>query len=232
MVIGNGLVATGFSAYENQDRFLIFASGVSNSKSSTPDDFRRERELFISSIEKYSRKTAVYFSTTSVDDPDLRETSYIRHKLDMETLVKLRTTRHHIFRLSNLAGVSDNPNTILNFLYSHIANGESFDLWRSSERNIIDLADVFRVADHILQNGLFLNRVTNIANEKNYPLDYLVKSMETFTGKTAIFEERNKGGAFRIDISDILPICRSLKIGFGENYLPHLLEKYYPKNEL
>jgi nucleoside-diphosphate-sugar epimerase len=229
MIIGNGLVATGFGAYENQDGFLIFASGVSNSKSSTPDDFRRERELFISSIEKYGHRTAVYFSTTSVDDPDLRETPYIRHKLDMETLVRLHAMRHHIFRLSNLAGVSDNPNTILNFLYSHIANGKSFDLWRSSERNIIDLADVFRVADHILQNGLFLNRVTNIANEKNYPLDYLVKSMETFTGKRAIFKEKNKGGAFRIDISDILPICRSLKIGFGENYLPHLLEKYYPK---
>jgi nucleoside-diphosphate-sugar epimerase len=229
MVIGKGLVATGFSPYEKQEAFLVFASGVSNSKSSTPDDFRRERELFISSIESNRDKTVVYFSTCSVDDPDLRETSYVRHKLDMEALVRLQAPRHHIFRLSNLAGVSENPNTILNFLYSRIAHGELFDCWRSSERNIIDLEDVFRIADHILQNGLFSNQLTNIANEKNYSMDYLVKSMEAFTGKRAVFKEKNRGGAFTIDISDILPVCGLLGIGFGDNYLPKLLEKYYSK---
>ncbi len=41
MVIGNGLVARSFDSYAQDDRFLIFASGVSNSKSSTDEDFKK-----------------------------------------------------------------------------------------------------------------------------------------------------------------------------------------------
>ena len=96
-------------------------------------------------------------------------------------------------------------------------------------RNIIDLEDVFRIADHILKNGLFLNDTVNIANEMNYSVAYLVTCIEAFTGKKAIFSEKEKGGGFDIDISRILPIYGSLGIRFGERYLPQLLEKYYPK---
>jgi nucleoside-diphosphate-sugar epimerase len=229
MVIGTGLVARGFSAYETNEEFLIFAAGVSNSKSCTPDDFQRERELFISSVQKAPGKKVVYFSTCSVYDSDLQETAYVQHKLDMEALVSHCGSGHYIFRLSNLAGASDNPRTILNFFYSRIIHAEPFELWQFSERNIIDLADVFRIADHILKNNLFLNQIINIANEINYPVGYIVKCMEAFSGKKAIFSKRKKGGAFKIDTSDIVPICKSLNIGFGENYLPQLLEKYYPK---
>jgi nucleoside-diphosphate-sugar epimerase len=227
MVIGTGLVARGFSAYGKREPFLVFASGVSNSKSCTPDDFKRERELLISSMKNARGKKVVYFSTSSVYDPDLLSTPYIRHKLDMESLVGGQGADFHIFRLSNLAGASDNPNTLLNFFYARITRGEPFELWKYSERNIIDLDDVFRIADHILKNNLFLNRVVNIANEKNYPVGYIVKCIEEFSGTSAVFSEKEKGGAFKIDISDITPICQSLNIGFGKDYLPQLLKKYY-----
>ena len=103
MVIGNGLIAKEFKRYEDNDTFLVFASGVSHSKSCTPDDFRRERELFTTAVHANPSKKVVYFSTTSVDDPDLRETPYVVHKLAMEGLVRQLASEWHIFRLSNLA---------------------------------------------------------------------------------------------------------------------------------
>jgi len=218
-----------FKPYETADEFLIFASGVSNSKSCTPSDLRRERDLLLASMEGHPLKTIVYFSTSSVEDPDLQGSPYIKHKLGMETLIRDHARHFHIFRLSQLAGSTGNPATILNYLYTNILTGRSFELWKYSERNIIDVEDVYRIADHILKNGLFMNRIINIANDKNYPVPYIVECIEAHTGRKANFSEIERGRPFRIDISDTLPICRLLKIGFGENYLPNLLEKYYQK---
>lgn len=229
MVIGKGLLARSFNKYRSLNTFLVFASGVSNSKSCGDEDFRRERDLLNASIENNPDKRIIYFSTSSVNEPDLAATPYIRHKIAMEELIQDQVLSYHIFRLSNLAGASDNPNTLLNFFYSCIAEGRSFELWKYSERNIIDVDDVFRVIDYILENDLFINRVINIANEKNYPVGYIVTCMEAWCHKKANFLEKEKGGRFVIDISDILPVYRSLKIGFGENYLPQLIEKYYPR---
>lgn len=229
MVIGKGLVARAFKQYETIDPFLIFASGVSDSKTSTRNDFMREHELLLSSIEEYPLKNIVYFSTTSVNDPDLQTTPYVQHKVAMEALIRLKAAHYHIFRLSNLAGHSGNQNTILNFLHNHIIHDQPFELWNHSERNIIDVADVFRISHYILENNLFLNQVVNIANERNYPVIEIVQSIESFTGKKAIFTEKERGVKFAIDVSDILPICQLLGIGFGHNYLTKLLEKYYPK---
>jgi nucleoside-diphosphate-sugar epimerase len=229
MVLGNGLLARSFNKYRSINTFLIFASGVSNSKSCGEEDFRREQDLLAASIESNPDKRIVYFSTSSVNEPDLAATSYIRHKIRMEELIQGYAPNFNIFRLSNLAGASDNPTTLLNFLYSCIQGGRPFELWKYSERNIIDVEDVFRVVSHILDNALFLNRVVNIANETNYPIEYIVACIEAWCNKKARFREKERGGKFAIDLSEILPVYRALKIEFGETYLPHLIEKYYPR---
>jgi len=229
MIIGNGLIANGFRPYEGIDTFLIFASGASHSKSCTPDDFRREQELLMAAIRANPSKKLVYFSTTSVNDPDLRETPYVIHKLEMEAQVRIHAAQWQVFRLSNAVGASGNPTTVLNFLYHNICFGHRFQLWKYSERNIIDVADVYRVCNHILQKGLFPNAVVNIANPSNYPVSYIVRCIESFTGRQAIYEEIAKGSSFGIDVADIFPLYDELHIGFGENYLPALLHKYYSR---
>jgi hypothetical protein len=45
MVIGNGMVATKFESFKTNDEHIIFASGVSNSKSSDSSAYKRESEL-------------------------------------------------------------------------------------------------------------------------------------------------------------------------------------------
>src|SRR5579863_4210635 len=99
MVIGNGLLARSFSKYRSLNAFLVFASGVSNSKSSGDEDFGRERDLLTASIGNNPDKRIIYFSTSSVNDPDLAATPYIRHKIAMEELVQDQALSYHIFRL-------------------------------------------------------------------------------------------------------------------------------------
>jgi len=229
MVIGDGLVARSFKHYEKLDEFLIFASGVSHSKSCTEVDFNRERALLTSSLQAHASRNFVYFGTTSVADPDLGDSPYVRHKLAMEELIRKEARLYHIFRLSNLAGRSVNPNTVLNFFYNHIVNGIPFQLWKHSERNIIDVEDAFLVIDHILKDRSFSNQVINIANEQNYPVPYIVRCIEHFTGRRADFIETGKGEKFQTDLSAVLPLYKKLKIGFGDSYLPRILEKYYTK---
>lgn len=230
MIIGKGLIAREFKKYETLENYLVFASGVSNSKFCTPEDLLRERQLFLSTVREHPSKKLIYFSTTSVNDPDLRETPYVIHKLEMETLVRTHAAQWQIFRLSNLAGTSDNPNTVLNFLYHSIRQGHPFHLWKRSERNIIDVTDVYHACDYILQKGLFPNTVVNVVNPSNYPVNYIVRCIEDFTGKKAVCDEIEKGSSFGIDVTGILPIFKELQIAFGDHYLPDLLKKYYSRS--
>jgi len=227
MVIGNGLVAKAFEKYNAIDEFEIFASGVSDSKHSTDKDFAREKKLLLETINQHPAKKIVYFSTCSIEDPDLKETAYIKHKLHMEKLIGENALHYHIFRLSNLAGRTNNPHTILNFFYFHIAGNKPFEVWANSERNIIDVEDTFSISDYILTNSLFQNQVINIANPENYPVLEIVRSIEELSRKKAIFTKTSKGAKFKIDTSLITPICESLHIEFCDQYLHQLLKKYY-----
>lgn len=227
MVIGRGLVAKAFKNYDAMDEFIIFASGVSDSKNSTDKDFFREQTLLLEAINQNRSKKIVYFSTCSIEDPDLKKTDYVKHKSHMEDLIRENALHYFIFRLSNLAGRTDNARTILNFFYFHIANNKPFEAWENSERNIIDVEDVFSIVDHILKNSLFQNHVVNIANTKNYAVLDIVKSIEKFSGKKAVYTRISKGAKFKIDVSLIQPICERLGIEFGNDYLSGLLKKYY-----
>jgi nucleoside-diphosphate-sugar epimerase len=232
MVVGNGLIAKAFQNYKSKDHFLIFASGVSDSKSDNESDFKREYDLLSESISNNPEKKIVYFSTSSVFDNDLKETPYAKHKIKLENLIKKNASSYNIFRLSNLAGFSNNPNTILNFFYFHIVQGRHFDLWKNSERNIIDIEDVYRVINYALENNLFENEIVNMANTNNYQVNHIVETIEKFVNLKAIFTEKNKGGKISIDVSKVKPLFELLKIEFEENYLSRLLAKYYPKHDL
>lgn len=228
MIIGNGLIARSFKRYESVGNWIIFASGVSNSKTSTDADFDRERKLLTDTLQANPASRIVYFSTCSITDADLQATAYVRHKISMEALIENSAARYNIFRLSNLAGSSENPHTVLNFFFKHIMEDQRFDLWVNSERNIIDVEDVVKTADHILQNKLYPNQVINIANTHQYPVKYIVQTMEHFCKKKAIYEEKIKGSKLAIDLKEVLPIYEALNIRFDQNYLPALLAKYYP----
>jgi nucleoside-diphosphate-sugar epimerase len=227
MVIGNGLVARRFELYNSKDNFLVFASGVSNSKTKNPEAYNREMKLLKDSVQKCNTQSLVYFSTCSIYDPREKGSAYVQHKLQIEDFIQTRAKQYHIFRISNLAGISPNPNTLLNFFFNHVKNGVNFDLWTKACRNIIDVDHTYMIIDHILKNNLFPNQVINIANPVNHPVKEIISTIETFLNIKSNYIEIDRGTCFEIDISSIQPIIQKLAIRFDPEYVRDILNKYY-----
>lgn len=115
---GHGDVASGIV---DNNKFLFFAAGVSNSKETNREEFDRERKLLLS---QDKNAHIVYFSTLSVFYAD---TAYTRHKRDMEGWVR-SFHRYTVVRLGNIAFGRNNPHTLINFLRTKIEKGEPFEI--------------------------------------------------------------------------------------------------------
>lgn len=228
MVIGNGLLAKRFHTYNNSDRHVVFASGVSNSGNTTKSEFRREEELLLNTIKDNPGKTIIYFGTCSVYDPALSHSPYVLHKLALEDMIMKYAGSYHIFRISNLAGKTNNPNTILNYFAQHILTKTPFTLWINSSRNIIDIDDAFLICDYIIKNNLFPNQAVNIANAINYPVKDIVGALETRFNLKADYKLIEKESNPSIDTSAIKEIIAKLNINFDSSYLQRTIEKYFP----
>ena len=227
MVIGNGMVATRFASYKDDDDFVIFASGVSNSKNTDSAAYKRETDLLQRVIEKNKHKTIVYFSTCSLYDPGETDSPYVLHKIKTEHYLQNNAADYYIFRVSNLVGKSANHNTILNFFKYHITNKINFDLWSNSTRNLIDTDDMYSITDYILQKKLYPNQVINIANPVSYDVKDIITTLETLLNTKANYISIAKGNKFSIDTKLILPVIQELKIDFGASYMADLIKKYY-----
>ena len=227
MVIGNGLFAKRFELYKNDNQFLIFASGVSNSKTKNTEAYNRELTLLKECIQQHPDKTIVYFSTCSIYDPDEINSAYVKHKLHIEHVIQEEAAHHSIFRVSNAVGKSANPNTLLNYFYYHIKNEINFDLWINACRNIIDIDDVYFIADSLLKNNLKISHPVNIASPVSYPVKEIVSAIETFLNIKSNYTEVSKGSCFGIDLPDIHPILEKSGTKYNAEYLTELLSKYF-----
>jgi nucleoside-diphosphate-sugar epimerase len=227
MVIGNGMIAERFMNYKNDKDIIIFASGVSNSKDTIEQNFLREFKLLDQTIKDYPGNTLVYFSTCSIQDNDLASSPYVIHKKNIEEFIKQNVAGYYLFRVSNLAGVSNNPYTLLNYFIFNILRGHPLTVWKNPNRNIIGIDDMYSIAEYVLHEKKNMNTTINIANPENYPVPYIIKSIEEHLNKKAICNEIDKGDNYKIDVSLIEPVISKLNIQFNDNYFASLLKKYY-----
>jgi nucleoside-diphosphate-sugar epimerase len=228
MVIGNGMLATRFGRYAEDDRFVIFASGVSNSLLQQQSEFERELSLLRDVIEGNPGKTLVYFSTCSIGDPAEQGRPYVQHKIATERFIAETAPSFHIFRLSNVVGHTRNPHTVLNFFVDAIMNGKPFDLWTSAHRNLIDIDHVYALIGHILEEGLFRNETTNIAHFHSPSVTAIISGIERYTGIRGRYTPVHRGGKTEIDLSKIEFLAPLLEIDLSGDPTHTLLTKYFP----
>ena len=228
MIIGSGLVANAFSGRLPADKDVwIYAAGVSNSGCTNLFEFDRERaRLSHALIAGTQADVFVYFSTCSVMDPKAVNSAYVKHKLEMEKLVSQHPS-FLIVRLSQMAGKTPNPNTLLNYLYARITRSESFVIWKDATRNIIDIDDVASIVIQILANTQARRTTINVANPISHPISELIAMMEKLIGKPAITTAIGDGGTYEIDTSQIRPIICRLGLAFDDAYVFRVLQKYY-----
>ena len=60
MIYGNGLIAKSFNKYKYNKKFIIFASGVSNSQETNLSEFFKENKLLKRALVKKKKKSDLY----------------------------------------------------------------------------------------------------------------------------------------------------------------------------
>ncbi len=225
MIIGNGLLAQAFlPAFKDDVDITVFASGVSNSRETNEAAFARERELLIGTLQKNT--FILYFSTCSVHDPELSESRYVRHKLEMEALVR-GASRMAIFRLPQVVGHTTNPHTLTNYLHQHIKSRSSFHIWLHARRNLIDVSDVATIVTHLVKHNQANGVIANIACPFSITIPDLVRIFENHLDIRAVCDTVDAGAGYDIDVALAVATAAKTGIVFDRNYLKNLIEKYY-----
>ena len=145
MIIGTGLIASVFiNDYQNDDRFVIFASGVSNSLETDDTSFLREERLLRKTLEENRDKQIVYFTSISA------KSKYSEHKRHMEDIIKNSDVFYTILSLPQIIGNGGNANNLVNYLVSNIKNNKAIDVW-NVYRSLIDVEDLKRIVDVLIK---------------------------------------------------------------------------------
>lgn len=228
MIVGTGLLARTFDPYFAGDpNVIVFASGVSNSRETRIEQFARERQLLTAALAE--QKTLVYFSTCSVNDPELAQSAYVQHKLEMERMVLVGARKSHIFRLPQVVGACANPHTLTNYLHHQITSGVRFQVWLNARRNLIDASDVAVIAAHIIGKHSADNNNTNIACPFSVSILELVQTFETALDKNANYDTVDAGAGYAIDTRLAEAAAKACGIIFDGDYVNNLIRKYYAK---
>lgn len=232
MVIGNGMIANAFKDYKEDDNYVIFASGISDSSNNNTSEFEREENLLKEVISLNKEKILIYFSTCSIYDDANKSTPYVLHKIKMEETIINKNIEHIIFRVSNPIGLTKNNSTFFNYFIEKINKGEQFMLWNNSYRNIIGLYDMYEICNYIIKENKNINSIVNIANPTNYKIELIIAAIEKYFNKKGNYKRIDKGSEPIIDTTTCKKVLGLLKKEIKEGYIEEILKKYFPKNEI
>ena len=227
MVIGNGLMAQAFYRHMNDDNILIFASGVSSSKFCTAYDCAREEALLRKSLDKCDDNILfVYFSSCSIASSNLVSDIYHTHKKKMEEIIQMNAKRYAIFRLPNVVGRVVNLDTLFYYLVDKVKRQEVFELWSGAKRNIIDIDDVVNIVNNIIDDNIFINEITNVANLNDVTVDEIVYEIAKHLGADVKYSKIEYNDNYFIDTTKVHPLFDRLGLNFNANYLERIVKKY------
>ena len=232
-VHGSGFIAKNLKRIKLRKlkKVVIYAAGVSNSKSKDKKEFLKERkkiQIFLSNHN--TEHLFIYISTTSVLDNNLKKDKYTRNKIIIENLIKKSLNNFLILRLSQIVGKSNNPHTLTNFIYRKILSEQRFKVWSNVKRNLIDIDDLIKIVKQIISTKLKPGNVINILNPNSIYVKKIVNIMGDIVKKNPKYilleYKPKKKGNLKIQSSSKFNL--NIKKYFKDkNYLKKILEKYY-----
>ncbi|SDE76651.1 NAD-dependent epimerase/dehydratase family protein [Epilithonimonas hungarica] len=225
MIIGRGLIANLFIEEDRED-VLFFASGVSNSLETRPEEFLREENMVKKAIFENPQKIFIYFSTCSIYDSSKVDSNYVLHKLKMEQIIKDRCERFLILRVSNAVGKGGNPNLLMNYLIRSVMNNEMINVHTKATRNLIDADDIKKITFSMLKRRT-LNTIVNLAYPQNYTIIEILEIIERFYNTKLKLNLIKSGSGYDIDVSDVEYHFIDNNLTNKDSYLCSILQKYY-----
>ena len=228
MIFGSGLLARAFGPqFANSATSCVYAAGVSNSNCSDQREFDREQDrLMVAMGQHRLAELFLYFGTCSANGLLASTSPYVQHKIKMEKIVE-EHPRYLILRLPQTAGKTENPHTLLNYIFARIIRSERFQVWKNARRNIIDVDDAVRIAISLaLEEGVRRESI-NVANFLDSAMVDIVELMAKVVGKKAIYDCLDRGDAYPIDTRRIREVAPRCGVIFGPKYLEIVIRKYF-----
>lgn len=225
MILGNGLIGTALQAVDN-DTVLYCASGVSNLFGHIESQCLREENLLREKILLHPQKVIVYFSSYSInDEDDEKNTPYLLHKKRMENIVVSLAPKYLIARTSNVVGKNGQSGNLTNFIFNHLQNNTPFEVWKNTNRNLIDVQHLAAMANYYVKYGE-LNKTIYLINPKDVMIVEIVKCFEKKMNQRAKYTLVDKGTYYHSDKTIANKIFDALQIP-KEEYVEMLIEKYF-----
>jgi nucleoside-diphosphate-sugar epimerase len=226
MIVGNGMLAKAFGYLSENDDFIVFASGVSNSKESNPANYQKEVDLLTTYISTNS--ILIYFSTCSVYDPEMANSPYIQHKRRVESFIATNFKKYWILRLPNVVGFSNNNFTMCNFFYHALRENKSFTLQENAYRYFIDVQDVAVTVKKIVSDQKLKNGVYDLLYPHALRVKTLVELFEQLLNSKGRYDlSAEGGGAYSVYLAPELKQYADFLSIDKEEYFSNLVKKYY-----
>ena len=207
--------------------YILYARGVSNSLTKSKKNFARDKYTLNKKIKKIKKnKIFIYISTCSITDPLRKKNMYVKHKINMEKIVKFSADNYLILRLPEVIGKSKNNNTLVNFFREKIINNKKFYLWKNVKRNIINIVHVKKILLLFLKQKKHQNQTINIGNTIFFSAEDIVKALEKVYRKKSIYVYKNFNFKnWPINLNSTLFAIKKSGIKFDKNYLIKNLKK-------
>ena len=217
MVVGNGLLATSFHDFKEDENLIIFASGVSNSSEENYNEFEKEKKLLLSYISL--NKKLIYFSSTSIFDTSLQNSKYVLHKIEIESIIIEKCTDYIIFRLPIILSKSKNKNTLFNFIKNSIIQNEIFKIHKYASRYLIDIDDVKSI---VMLNLNKSKKTLNIVPKDDIMVEKIIEEIELILKKKINKHFLLKGSRYHV-LTDCLSYFENEN---SIDYYKRILKKY------
>lgn len=221
------MIASSFKQdYENDNKIIIFAAGVSDSTEKRSSEYTREQSLLVRTLYECDHDTLfVYLSTTSVLQNRNTDSPYIQSKKLIEKIIINSGRNFIIFRLPQVVGPAGNPNNLINKLIRDIKNNEV--VIKHVRKNIIDIDDVNKICNYYIQNN-YINDIIDISLTDTKSAEEISKiiadKLKINLTKTVYFNGFEK---VIMNHPDLMFIAQTLKLPiFSKSYTESVIEKY------
>lgn len=240
-IVGRGFLAHHLASLAaSHPGVVAVAAGVSTTVVDQAPEFDREAALLYEVLRRCraNGSTVVFFSTASAamygteeapgteDGPVFPTSSYGRHKLALESVVRNCGADWLVLRLTHLVGDAQRPHQMLPLMVAGVLAGR-VSVHRGSHRDLVDVRQMVVALDRLLRDGV-RNRTVNIASGIPQPVEEIVEGIERRLGRTAerqiIDVPATRTLVSTSRLRSLVP--EAAEFGFGPGYLDALLDAY------
>jgi nucleoside-diphosphate-sugar epimerase len=239
-IVGSGFLARNLQPIaDRHPDTVVLAAGVSWASGTSETDFAREAAL-LDQVAERCRATGrrlVFFSTAATGmygavDGAAREdiaitpcTPYGAHKYMLEQRLLASGADYLILRLGHLVGPGQPTHQLLPTLLRQVLEG-AVRIHRGATRDLIDVADVVRIIDWLLERGV-RGETVNVASGEAVAVDDIVDRLQARVGTPVVRNYTDAGSSHVISIEKLRRLVPEVALlGFAPTYYRRVLDAF------